>query len=109
MEATTVIKDGQSECGLLWKSDEVCFPDNRNMAMKRLVSLERRMSKDSQLAKNMNEHLASYEEKNYIRKLSKETVLLNDKLKWYIPIFPVFDPKKPEKFRIVWDAAAQVD
>lgn len=108
MEKTTIFRDGRCETGLLWKTDRINLPDSRAMAMKRLENLERRMVKDEKLATNMKTHLADYLKKNYTRKLTPEEIQMNEGRNWYLPIFPVFDPKKPQKFRIVWDAAAEV-
>lgn len=108
MKSTTVVRDRRCETGLLWKHDKIQFPDSFNMARKRLESLERKMLKDDRLAQNMKQQLQDYESNNYTRKLSTEEINQKDETIWYLPVFPVLDPKKPDKFRIVWDAAAEV-
>ncbi|XP_065084915.1 uncharacterized protein LOC135707112 [Ochlerotatus camptorhynchus] len=49
-----------------------------------------------------------YMQKGYVRKLSPEELREPKDRIWYLPIFPVFNPNKPNKVRIVWDAAATV-
>lgn len=47
-------------------------------------------------------------EKGYVRLLTEEERSKPPKNSWYLPIFPVENPNKPGKVRIVWDAAARV-
>ncbi|XP_036329731.1 uncharacterized protein LOC118741863 [Rhagoletis pomonella] len=47
------------------------------------------------------------EQKQYIRKLSDNEINQDFKRKWYFPIFAVNNPNKPNKTRVVWDAAAE--
>lgn len=45
--------------------------------------------------------------KGYIRKLNELEAKGDFPRKWYLPIFVVKNPNKPDKIRIVWDAAAE--
>ncbi len=108
LETTTVKRNGRYESGLLWKYDAIDLPDSYGMALKRLQCLESKMAKNPQLADNLCNQIRQFVDKKYVRKLSPlEIGTINDRV-WYLPIFPVFNPKKPEKVRIVWDAAAKV-
>lgn len=44
LERTSGKKEGRYETGLLWKTDKPFFPDSFPMAMKRLISLEKRLA-----------------------------------------------------------------
>lgn len=55
----------------------------------------------------MKEQISDHVAKGYIRQLSEEEVQRRSERTWYLPIFPVTNPKKPHKVRIVWDAAAK--
>ncbi|XP_055615129.1 uncharacterized protein LOC129761435 [Toxorhynchites rutilus septentrionalis] len=44
----------------------------------------------------------------YIEKLTESQLSEEFPRVWYLPIFPVINPNKPGKLRIVWDAAAKV-
>lgn len=55
----------------------------------------------------LHEKVADFTEKGYIRKLSKDDVKYKFTPLWYLPIFPVTNPNKPGKVRIVWDASAE--
>lgn len=109
LESTTKKINGRYESGLLWRFDEFQFPNSYHMALKRLECLERKMEKDPVLARKMCEYIQDFVEKKYVRKLSSNELQQSTSKVWYLPIFPVFNPKKPEKFRVVWDAAAMVN
>ncbi|XP_062701742.1 uncharacterized protein LOC134285262 [Aedes albopictus] len=94
------------ESGLLWRRDSERLPNNKAMALKRFNHLERRMEKDSELARIVKEKLIEYVTKGYARKLTTEELAENHERVWYLPVFPVVNPNKPGKIRLVWDAAA---
>ncbi|XP_055918341.1 uncharacterized protein LOC129950422 [Eupeodes corollae] len=71
--------------------------------------LERRLDGDPDLKDNVHRQINEYEVKGYIRKLSQEELNQHHDRVWYLPIFPVRNPNKPEKVRLVWDAAAKVE
>ncbi|XP_053691700.1 uncharacterized protein LOC128740196 [Sabethes cyaneus] len=83
----THLTNNRYETGLLWRSDEIHLPDSKAMAEKRLVCLERRMSRDQLLAKTLQEKISEYKQKGYIRKLSPEEVAAKHPRKWYLPVF----------------------
>ncbi|XP_055638129.1 uncharacterized protein LOC129776484 [Toxorhynchites rutilus septentrionalis] len=108
LESRTRYNGERFETGLLWRSDGIRLPNNRSIADRRFKCLENRMDRDKELAKVLHEKMADYRTKDYIRKLSPEKLAENHERVWYLPIFPVSNPNKPGKIRIVWDAAAAV-
>ncbi|XP_062702895.1 uncharacterized protein LOC134285671 [Aedes albopictus] len=108
LESHTKQRDGRYESGLLWKYDTVRLPDSKPMALKRWECLDRRMKNDPQLANVVRAKIEEHVSKGYIRKLSDEEVQAGYPRVWYLPIFPVVNPNKPGKTRLVWDAAATV-
>ncbi|XP_036346495.1 uncharacterized protein LOC118755785 [Rhagoletis pomonella] len=92
---------------LLWKSESTTMPDNYPVALRRLTCFERKLESSPDLRLLVNEHIRSMEEKGYIRKLSTSEISAYHPRKWYLPIFAVRNPNKPQKVRIVWDAAAE--
>ncbi|XP_062703593.1 uncharacterized protein LOC134286045 [Aedes albopictus] len=106
LRSLTKLKNGRYETGLLWRSDDARLPDNHAMALRRHRSLEIRLGKDPELAEILNKKIADYLEKGYIRLLTEEELNKPMFRVWYLPIFPVTNPNKPGKIRIVWDAAA---
>ncbi|XP_058128534.1 uncharacterized protein LOC131292813, partial [Anopheles ziemanni] len=104
LQTRTSFNGTRYETGLLWRFDNVNLPPNKDMALRRHQNLERRMEKYPELARVLKQTIADYCRKDYIRELS--TIEQAD-VKWYLPIFPVVNPNKPGKVRIVWDAAAK--
>ncbi|XP_058456403.1 uncharacterized protein LOC131433817 [Malaya genurostris] len=96
------------ETGLLWRFDNIRLPDSKGMALQRLRCLETRMHRDKKLAEILKAKVRHYEDIGYIRKLTSYEVAEKHPRAWYLPIFPVVNPNKPGKVRIVWDAAASV-
>ncbi|XP_062713943.1 uncharacterized protein LOC134290763 [Aedes albopictus] len=77
------------------------------MALRRYYCLQKRLQQDQQLSEALNQQIASYLEKGYLRKLSPEELGMSFPRVWYLPMFPVTNPNKPGKTRLVWDAAAK--
>ncbi|XP_065079701.1 uncharacterized protein LOC135702570 [Ochlerotatus camptorhynchus] len=96
------------ESGLLWKYDNVRLPDSQPMALKRWRCLDNRMTKDPVLAEALKAKIDDHVRKGYVRKLTVEELQTPRSQVWYLPIFPVVNPNKPSKMRLVWDAAATV-
>lgn len=109
LREVTTFQNGRYQVGLLWKYDDVRLPNNRSMALKRHRCLTKRMEREPQLDETLRAKMKDYEQKGYIRKLTpEEGRTVGDRL-WYLPIFPVFNPNKPGKLRIVFDAAASLN
>ncbi|XP_055623321.1 uncharacterized protein LOC129766749 [Toxorhynchites rutilus septentrionalis] len=98
--------NGRYESGLLMRYDNVRLPDSRPMALRRWECLDRRMQKDENLALVLNAKINDCLAKGYMRKLTVEETETARNPVWYLPVFPVMNPNKPGKVRLVWDAAA---
>ena len=109
LEKTVKSIDDRYEVGMLWREDDVEFPDNRKMAEKRLRSTERRLERDDVLAEKYCSIIDGYVSKGYARKLSPEEVSHPTRNQWFLPHHPLLNPNKPGKVRIVMDAAAKCD
>ncbi|XP_055622791.1 uncharacterized protein LOC129766295 [Toxorhynchites rutilus septentrionalis] len=108
LESRTRFNGERYETGLLFRYDDFRLPDSREMALRRHRSLEKRMAKDQRLAEVLQKKIADYTTKGYIHKLSNDEVKQHCSETWFLPVFPVTNPNKPEKVRIVWDATAKV-
>ncbi|XP_053968619.1 uncharacterized protein LOC128870047 [Anastrepha ludens] len=109
MQSTTKYLENEKrwETGLLWKFDKIVLPNSYSMALQRLSCLEKRMTRDPLLRNFLNKQIREYEDKGYIRKLTKDEIS-HGKRSWFIPIFTVTNKNK-NKTRLVWDAAATVN
>lgn len=91
------------ETALLWRYDTVELPDSYGMAIRRLQCLEKHKPEWIEV---INQTVIDYCRKGYVSKLEvKDRIEVNPKT-WYLPIFAVKYPKKPDKIRTVFDAAA---
>ncbi|XP_055542823.1 uncharacterized protein LOC129728410 [Wyeomyia smithii] len=94
---------------LLWKYDNLRLPNSRSTALQRWRCLESRLKRDPELESILRMKLIEYCKKGYIRRLKEDELSQPRPRIWYLPIFPVFNPNKPGKVRIVWDAAAKTN
>lgn len=94
---------------LFWRSNDIVLPDNFSMALKRLECFERKLNKNPELKSRVNTLIKGMEQKQYVRKLTTTEIDQDYPRKWYLPIFSVHNPNKPNKTRIVWDAAAEYE
>ena len=106
LEKQTIPKAGRYESGLLWKYDDVRLPNSKEMAYKRWLCLDRRMNRDTQFSETVQQKMREYVSKGYVRKLTEPELKHRPTREWYLPVFPVVNPNKPDKVRLVWDAAA---
>ncbi|XP_062712313.1 uncharacterized protein LOC134289800 [Aedes albopictus] len=109
MKTITKRVGNRYETGLLWIKDDIEFPQSYGMAVRRLQCLERRMERNPKLKENLHRQIAEYQEKAYAHKVTPgELSKVDAKKIWFLPIGAVINPKKPDKVRIVLDAAAKV-
>ncbi|XP_063389642.1 uncharacterized protein LOC134675361 [Cydia fagiglandana] len=90
--------------GLLWRSDDEKLPDNREQALKRLYSLERKLDRDAKLKAEYAKHMNNLLDKGYAEKMDSRPPPEAPRA-WYLAHFPTFHPQRG-KMRLVWDAAA---
>ncbi|XP_053686195.1 uncharacterized protein LOC128735731 [Sabethes cyaneus] len=110
LQSTTKRVGKRYETGLLWKWDNIEFPNSYGMAYRRLRSLERRLSKEPYLYDCVRQQIREYQEKGYAHQATKTELASTSPEKcWYLPLGVVLNPKKPSKVRIIWDAAAKVN
>ncbi|XP_055590680.1 uncharacterized protein LOC129742764 [Uranotaenia lowii] len=109
LKNTTIQVDGRYESGLLWKHDMVELPDSRPMALRRLECFERKLQRNPQLKANVEQQIDEYLKKGYAHRATEAELAAADPRKtWYLPLNVVTNPRKPGKYRLVWDAAATV-
>ncbi|XP_065080573.1 uncharacterized protein LOC135703310 [Ochlerotatus camptorhynchus] len=110
LQSTTSRIGNRFETGLLWKWDDIQFPNSYGMAYRRLRSLEKRLSKEPHLYDCVRQQMREYQEKGYAHQATTDELSNTYPEKcWYLPIGVVLNPKKPDKVRIIWDAAAKVN
>ncbi|XP_058465568.1 uncharacterized protein LOC131439056 [Malaya genurostris] len=109
LNKTTFRQNGRFYTGLLWKHDDIRLPDSLPMAVKRLSGFGSKLFRDPDLRRNVHQQIRDYIDKNYVHKATQEELSQADPNRvWYLPLNDVAHPKKPNKKRLVWDAAAKV-
>ncbi|XP_055711452.1 uncharacterized protein LOC129806705 [Phlebotomus papatasi] len=99
--------DGRFETGLLWKQGhQPIVPESRDVAVKRLYTMERKLDRDPALAEAYCAKISDHLEKGYLIKLTEEDRMTPTGNTWYLPHFAVFHPAKG-KIRVVFDCAAK--
>ena len=107
IQNTTKKVNDRWETGLLWKKDKPELPPSRDAALKRLWSVEARMDRDDGFREQYCNKINDYLGKGYARVLTEAEALCEPKNTWYLPHFAVSNPNKPNKIRLVFDAAAR--
>ncbi|XP_073810196.1 uncharacterized protein [Danio rerio] len=89
---------------LPFRSPRIQLPNNREQAMQRLSSLQRTLSKKPK----MKTHFFDFMQKEIEHKQAELAPPLHSEEEcWYLPIFGVYHPHKPDKIRVVFDSSAQ--
>lgn len=101
---TVQLEDGHIETAMLWKDSRIEMPDSYETAIKRLVSIEKKLDSKPALRDRYIEQIDALVKKGYAEKAPSTTTPGRT---WYLPHFDVFNPMKPDKLRIVHDAAAK--
>jgi hypothetical protein len=107
LENTTDHVGDRYQVGMLWRSSDVWLPNNRTSAEKRLQSIRRKLLMDEDYAKKYCKFMNMLIERQYARKLTPEEVEKTGPRTWFLPHHGVINPQKPEKLRVVFDAAAK--
>lgn len=92
------------EIGLLWKEDHAPSVNGLSTAQRRLKLLERRLDRDPEYAQLYYKEMQRFLDKGYASKVEETTERSRI---WYLPHFGVRNINKPNKVRLVFDAAAK--
>ena len=88
--------NGHYQLSLLWKNNAVKLPPSRDMGLKRLDSLKKRLLKNPELQEKYSLQMQKMIDSGYAVKVPRNKVKTSNR-EWYIPHQPVFNAKKPEK------------
>ena len=102
-----VLREGHYEIPLPWRDFNLSLPNNYEVARKRVEHLKRRFLRDKMLFNRYSEIICLYQTKGYIVQVPPVQLNQAHQPRWYLPHHPVFNAKKPDKLRIVFDFAAK--
>ena len=100
--------DQRFEVGLPWnETGGPSIQNNRPMAERRLVSLEKTLNKDVAVQEQYRQAMEKNIKQGYVREVPDTQVGLDGDKQWFLPHFPVVkQDRQTTKVRIVFDAAA---
>lgn len=107
LEATVQYLGDRYEIGLPWKSDDVRLPNNRASALKRLYAADSRFPLDEEHGRRYTKAIEANMENGFARRLTKTELEGPTGRTWYLPHFLVTNQNKPDKPRLVFDAASR--
>ncbi|KAI2646413.1 Pro-Pol polyprotein [Labeo rohita] len=80
------------------------LPDNRKLAEKRLDHLRRKFSKEERYKADYTTYINEIIERGDVEQVLEKGTLGEQ---WYIPHHGIYNPKKPDKLRVVFDCSAR--
>jgi len=89
--------DDRYEIGLLWRSDDVNLPESYTHALHRLLCLQKKFNKEPDMKLTVQVQIDNLIAKGYARKLTPAEIATPNQKAWYLPIFLVKNPNKPER------------
>ncbi|XP_057377943.1 uncharacterized protein LOC130699905 [Daphnia carinata] len=104
LEATIRHTGVRYEVGLPMRPDCPKLPDNKEFARRKFFALERRLQSNSDLRKAVSEQMQEVLRSGHATRVTSTDP---DSKIWYLPFHPVQHPSKPNKVRLVYDAAAR--
>ncbi|XP_033745498.1 uncharacterized protein LOC117331014 [Pecten maximus] len=98
--------EGYWEAPLPLHKERKRLPNNRDEAMKRARSLVSNLRRNPKKCEHFVNFMKGILEKGHAE---IAPAIEKSKERWYLPIFGVYHPKKPEKIRIVFDSSAKCE
>ena len=99
-------EDGHYEMPLPLRNENVELPNNKDLAMSRLMKLKQKLQSDTQYREDYVGFMQETIENGFAERVPSTEVSRNDKRVWYIPHHGVYHKKKPGKIRVVFDCSA---
>ena len=107
LQRSTKLVDGHYETELLWKSDSLNCLTTKLWRKKCLRSLKRKLINSPELESKYRKDMEEYIRAGFARNLTKDEANRITNKTNYLPLHHVINKNKPEKVRIVFDAAAK--
>jgi hypothetical protein len=98
--------DGHYELPLPFKDENISIPNNKIMAIKRLQHLKRRMTRDDKYRKDYTTFMENIITCGYAERVTHDSEPRHCSVS-YIPHHGVYNDKKPDKIRVVFDCSAR--
>ena len=96
--------DGHFEMPLPLKSENILLPNNKQMALSRLMKLKYKLGKDQKYAHDYRDFMKKLIDNGHAEVASDPPP---EGRTWYIPHHGIYHPRKPNKIRVVFDCSAE--
>lgn len=100
-------RDGHYEMPLPFKQEPITLPDNKGVALNRLIKLKRRLKTDSKYRNDYLSFMNDLIARGHAEKVPPEEKAMKNGQVWYIPHHGVYHPQKPGKIRVVFDCSVE--
>ena len=107
LENTTKFKNDYFEVGHLWKDELSRLSNNRELALTRFKSLEKKFRKNPDFHELYKTQIKEYLELGHAKELTREESRNASAVTSYIPHHGVMNIHKPGRVRVVFDASAK--
>ena len=99
---------GNWEMPLPFRSSNVSMPNNRSCEFKRSKALLQTLKRKPQMEKDYVDFMGKVLDKGHAVPIPQDETLSNEGFgkTWYLPHFGVYNPKKPDQIRVVFDSSA---
>ena len=97
--------DGHYEMPLPFKDDNIQLPDNKEQALLRLVKLCQRLKNDEKYHSDYMRFMSEIISNGYAETVPEQELDLKDGRVWYLPHHGVYNSKRPDKIRVVFDCS----
>ena len=98
--------DGHYEMPLPFKDENIKLPDNRKQALARLQKLKQRLKNDKKYHLDYSKFVSDTIDNGYAERVPEGELSLKDGRVWYLSHHGVYNSKKPDKIRVVFDCSA---
>ena len=95
------------EVALLWKDEVPRLPNNRELAVTRFISLEKKFRKNPDFHELYKTQIKEYLELGHAKQLTREKSRKASAVAEYIPHHGMMNIHKPGRVRVVFDAFAK--
>ena len=92
---------------MLWIDSNVSLPNNYSSSLAQFKTLEKRLSKDSELRERYAETIREDIRKGYVVTVERHDPRKRSYREWYLPHHPFVNPNKPGKVRRVLNGASK--
>ncbi|XP_068224461.1 uncharacterized protein, partial [Palaemon carinicauda] len=106
-ESNVVFKDGHFEIPLPFRNQNLMVPNNKILAIKRALYQKKKMQKDPKYHSDYVNFIDKILENDYAERIPDSLLTAKSGHVWYLPHHGVYNQRKPDKIRVVFDCSAK--